>query len=117
MKRKKRAVTAVKIIILALLLFLALFPIYWLVSMAIRPMSEMKGHISLIPHTLTGEHFLTYRLASQAGSWAGLITFYPIIPHFSGLITTTCQWPRRDAIPASARAFSEASRPYCTCQA
>ena len=76
MKRKKRAVTAVKIIILALLLFLALFPIYWLVSMAIRPMSEMKGHISLIPHTLTGEHFLTYRLASQAGSWAVLITFY-----------------------------------------
>ena len=37
---------------------MALFPIYWLVAMAIRPTSEMTGHISIIPHALTGSHFI-----------------------------------------------------------
>lgn len=55
----KKWVTVVKVIIAAILLLIALFPIYWLVGMSIRPMSEMKGHISLIPHTLTGEHFVS----------------------------------------------------------
>ena len=41
----------------AVLLVIALFPIYWLLAMAIRPTDEMKGQISLIPQTLTGEHF------------------------------------------------------------
>ncbi len=54
---KKRSVTVVRGIVLALLLFVALFPIYWLVAMAIRPASEMTGHIAVIPHTLTMEHF------------------------------------------------------------
>jgi ABC-type glycerol-3-phosphate transport system permease component len=54
----KKWVSVVKAIIAALLLLIALFPIYWLIGMSIRPMSEMKGHISLIPHALTGEHFL-----------------------------------------------------------
>ena len=40
-----------------MLLVVALFPIYWLLAMAIRPTDEMRGHISLIPQTLTGEHF------------------------------------------------------------
>lgn len=57
MRRKKRIVTTVKVIVLIFLLFLALFPIYWLISMSVRPMAEMKGHISVIPHSLTGEHF------------------------------------------------------------
>ncbi len=40
-----------------LLLFIALFPIYWLVALSIRPTSEMTGHISILPHSLTPEHF------------------------------------------------------------
>ena len=37
--------------------FLTLFPIYWLLAMAIRPTDEMRGHIALIPQSLTGMHF------------------------------------------------------------
>lgn len=58
MKTKKKAVAAAKAVVCALLLLIALFPIYWLVAMAIRPTSEMTGHISIIPHSLTMEHFL-----------------------------------------------------------
>ena len=57
MKRKKRIGTVGKAIGCMILLFVALFPIYWLVAMAIRPTSEMTGHISIIPHALTGSHF------------------------------------------------------------
>ena len=57
MKMKKKAMTAVKAALCALLLLIALFPIYWLVAMAIRPTSEMTGHISIVPHSLTVEHF------------------------------------------------------------
>ncbi|WP_300416027.1 carbohydrate ABC transporter permease [uncultured Oscillibacter sp.] len=56
-KTKKQVMTVVKGLICALLLLIALFPIYWLVAMAIRPTSEMTGHISIIPHSLTIEHF------------------------------------------------------------
>lgn len=58
MKTKKKAVAAAKAVVCAFLLLIALFPIYWLVAMAIRPTSEMTGHISIIPHSLTMEHFL-----------------------------------------------------------
>lgn len=57
MKRKKRIGTVGKAVGCVLLLFVALFPIYWLVAMAIRPTSEMTGHISIVPHALTGGHF------------------------------------------------------------
>lgn len=57
MRTKKRASTVVKGLVCALLLLIALFPIYWLVAMAIRPTSEMTGHISIIPAALTMEHF------------------------------------------------------------
>ena len=50
--------TVVKGLICAALLLVALFPIYWLVAMAIRPTSEMTGHISIIPASLTLEHFV-----------------------------------------------------------
>ncbi len=58
MKTKKKAVATAKAVVCAFLLLIALFPIYWLVAMAIRPTSEMTGHISIIPHSLTMEHFL-----------------------------------------------------------
>lgn len=57
MKSKKRIGTVGKAIGCIVLLVISLFPIYWLVAMSIRPTDEMKGHISLIPQSLTGEHF------------------------------------------------------------
>ena len=57
MKSKKRVGTVGKAIGCIVLLIISLFPIYWLVAMSIRPTDEMKGHISLIPQSLTGEHF------------------------------------------------------------
>ena len=57
MKSKKRVGTIGKAIGCVVLLIISLFPIYWLVAMSIRPTDEMKGHISLIPRSLTGEHF------------------------------------------------------------
>lgn len=57
MYAKRHIMTAVKGLVCALLLLVALFPIYWILAMAIRPTSEMTGHISIIPHSLTLEHF------------------------------------------------------------
>ena len=57
MKRKMKASTVVKGVVCAVLLLVALFPIYWLVAMAIRPTGELTGHISVIPASLTMEHF------------------------------------------------------------
>lgn len=58
MKRKKMLSTVGKTIGCVIFLIIALFPIYWLVAMSIRPMDEMRGHIALIPQTLTPEHFV-----------------------------------------------------------
>jgi len=58
MRSKIKAASAAKGIGCAVLLFTSLFPIYWLLAMAIRPTDEMRGQISLLPQTLTGEHFL-----------------------------------------------------------
>ena len=57
MKRKKRIGTTAKAVGCAVLLMISLFPIYWLLAMAIRPTDEMRGHIALIPQSLTGMHF------------------------------------------------------------
>ena len=57
MKRKVKTSTVFKGLVCAVLLVTALFPIYWLVAMAIRPTSEMTGHISVVPASLTLEHF------------------------------------------------------------
>ena len=55
MKAKRRIGTVGKIIGCAILLVIALFPIYWLVAMAIRPTAEMQGQIPIIPQSLTLE--------------------------------------------------------------
>lgn len=57
MKKRKTWSAIWKFLLCCVLLFAALFPIYWLLGMAIRPTSEMKGTISLFPKQLTGEHF------------------------------------------------------------
>ena len=59
MRAKRRIGTVGKAIGCAVLLVIALFPIYWLAAMAIRPMEEMQGQISLIPGSLTIEHFIS----------------------------------------------------------
>ena len=46
----------------------SLFPIYWLVAMAIRPTDEMRGHIALIPQSLTGIHFAELFSAKNFGT-------------------------------------------------
>ena len=51
MKRKKRIGTVGKAIGCLFFLMVSLFPIYWLVAMAIRPTDEMRGHIALIPQS------------------------------------------------------------------
>ena len=45
------------IVVSALLLFIALFPIYWLISLAFRDTAELSGNISILPKTFTLEHF------------------------------------------------------------
>lgn len=57
MKSKKRTATIWKGIGCVCFLFLALFPIYWLAVMAIRPVSEMEGTITLFPRAFTLEYF------------------------------------------------------------
>lgn len=58
MKSKKRIAAAAKLLGCISLLVIALFPIYWILAMAVRQTEEMKGHISLFPQSLTGTHFL-----------------------------------------------------------
>ncbi len=55
--KAKKSVTILKGVAVAVLLFIALFPIYWLLAMGIRETEEMRGHISVIPRTLTLTHF------------------------------------------------------------
>ncbi len=58
MKIKRMAMGAMKGFACAILLFAALFPIYWLIAMAVRSADEMKTSISLIPQTFTVEYFI-----------------------------------------------------------
>ena len=61
----------IKFIIGAVLLLYTLFPIYWLAAMSVRPTDEMKGRISLLPASLTGEHFV--QLFTEKGFGRALI--------------------------------------------
>lgn len=57
MKTRKKLISLAKGAACGILLLISLFPIYWLLAMAIRPTEEMRGHISLLPQTLTSGHF------------------------------------------------------------
>ena len=57
MKAKRRAAGVAKVLAGAVLLVVALFPIYWLVAMSIWETGEMQGQIPLLPQSLTFEHF------------------------------------------------------------
>ena len=62
MKRKKIVAKSAKFIGGLVLLLYTIFPVYWLMAMSVRPMDEMKGHISLIPKTFTVEHFTKWNI-------------------------------------------------------
>ncbi len=55
--KEKLGIRIAKWIMVALLLIIALFPIYWLLVMGFRVSNEMVGSISLIPRGLTLVHF------------------------------------------------------------
>ncbi len=55
--RRSKGRKIFNIIVSALLLFVALFPIYWLISLAFRNTAELSGNISILPKTFTLEHF------------------------------------------------------------
>lgn len=55
--KEKTSTKILKGIGAVLLLFIALFPIYWLLAMGIRETDEMRGAIPLFPQSFTTEHF------------------------------------------------------------
>ena len=55
--KEKMSTKILKGIGVAVLLFIALFPIYWLLAMGIRETDEMRGAIPLFPQSFTTEHF------------------------------------------------------------
>lgn len=71
MKVKRRIVTVLKVIFAALLLFIAMFPIYWLIAMAIRETEEMRGHIPVLPQSFTLTHFA--QLFAEKGFGTALV--------------------------------------------
>ncbi len=63
--QKKKFKFSIRPLIAALILFVALFPIYWLFAMSIRETAELQGHIPLLPKSFTLEHFI--RLFTEKG--------------------------------------------------
>lgn len=57
MNTKKNAAAPAKWAACGVLLLVSLFPIYWLLAMAVRPTDEMRGRIPLLPQSLTAGHF------------------------------------------------------------
>lgn len=57
MNTKKKAAAPAKWAACGVLLLVSLFPIYWLLAMAVRPTDEMRGRIPLLPQSLTAGHF------------------------------------------------------------
>ena len=55
--KEKTSTKILKGIGVAVLLFIALFPIYWLLAMGIRETDEMRGAIPLFPQSFTTEQF------------------------------------------------------------
>lgn len=60
MRIRKKANSIVKLVVTLILLLIALFPIYWMISISVRETVEMSGgkEFSLIPQTFTLEHYV-----------------------------------------------------------
>lgn len=55
--KQSKGMTVLKGVALAILLLWTLFPIYWMLSLAIRSSAELTGELSLLPQSFTLEHF------------------------------------------------------------
>ncbi|MBE5847967.1 MAG: carbohydrate ABC transporter permease [Lachnospiraceae bacterium] len=54
---KKKVWFGVKGVLLFILMLWTLFPVYWMLSLAIRENSDLKGGAGLLPHSFTLVHF------------------------------------------------------------
>ena len=70
-KVKQRIFNVLKVLFAAILLFIAVFPIYWLLAMAIRETDEMRGHIPVLPQSFTLAHFA--QLFTEKGFGTALV--------------------------------------------
>ncbi len=70
-KVKRRITNVLKILFAAVLLFIAIFPIYWLLAMSIRETNEMRGHIPVLPQSFTLTHFA--QLFAEKGFGTALV--------------------------------------------
>lgn len=55
--KQSKGITILKVVALAILLAWTIFPIYWMLSLAIRGNSELTGALTLLPRSFTLEHF------------------------------------------------------------
>lgn len=55
---KKRIKAIIQFVIGVVLVIVTLFPILWMLGLAIRPMDELVGRIYLFPKQITWEHFI-----------------------------------------------------------
>ena len=58
MKQSKRSIT-IKAVLIFLLMIWTLFPIYWMLSLAVRVDKELISSLSLIPKSFTLDHFVS----------------------------------------------------------
>ena len=54
----KKCYLAGKILLLILIMLWTLFPVYWMVSLSFRNSGELAAGLSLLPRSLTPEHFI-----------------------------------------------------------
>ena len=111
---KKKMIFAMKGIILAVLLFVSIFPIYWLFLMALRPPTEISSGAGLIPGQPTleqmcirdrenitkeirtkAEHSL-YELPTTVGQQEG--GFASCVPLGVNRVQTDCMLPTKEAV-------------------
>ena len=75
MKAKRRAAGVAKVLAGAVLLVVALFPIYWLVAMSIRETGEMQGQIPLLEFFNGQQNFFLF-LSCRYGIFSD--PFHPV---------------------------------------
>ena len=91
MKKKKFKISwIVRPIIAAIILIVALFPIYWLLAMSIRYNDELLSHIPLIPQSFTIEHFQRLFTEKSFGNSIRNSLFVSIISLVASLCIGLC---------------------------
>lgn len=65
---KKKIDIIIQFIIGIFLLIITLFPILWMLGLAVRPMDELVGNITLLPQKFTLEHFFALFVEKNFGT-------------------------------------------------